>query len=389
VPDWREALLDDCRAVLAQVRSSAPEYSAIQVEPVIGPTGHRIDGNILARAKCLWAAQYEPRPFVDPVLDGLFRAEIDWHRQAPFQDCSDQLTLAAYLVALERPAGVLSLMWSAKRANFDTWCGFDGRFLGVGGVSAAIAEVKAREPVDRDLLDRLVDGSDARFSDSEVATFLDDLAVYFPADPSLEPPYTWFDRARLLGDNDAARAEVEDLTRSQTPPSDDGLQHMLASIGHFGDALTVQLRVVASRGGQRANPLAGIRLAELRRQAGMFERALGTLKNSRRGVSQETDTNGYLRRRLAEEGFLLAVATGGRLAANAFAFADEIALDRTIRQVVRINSREPSDEWLPLVVLEAGARAATNAGESRRAADYQDRASRERQRIKHASGLTP
>ncbi|HWG73142.1 MAG TPA: hypothetical protein VG184_03695 [Acidimicrobiales bacterium] len=383
---WSEVLVAECRSVLEQVRSSAPDYAGIRVEPVAGPSGYRADGNIQVRAKCLWAVQYEPRPFADPVLEELFRAEIAWHRQAPFQGYSDQLKLAAYLVALGRPEGVLSLMWTAKGANFDTWCGFDSRFLGVGGVSAAIEEASAAEPVDTDLLRHLVGDSGPRFSDNDVATYLDEVADYFPAQPSDEPPSTWFERARLLGDTVAAREALDDWVRSDTPPSDDGLQHNLASIGYFGDAVAVQLRVVAANGGERAKPLAGIRLAELQRKARLFDTAFDSLKRTRRGVNDTTDKNGYVRRRLAEEGFLLAAGTEGRLARRAFILADEVAQDRTIHQVVRISGSEPSDEWLPLVVLEAGADAATNVGEHGRADEYRDRASRERQRIRAATG---
>lgn len=386
VASWSESLVVECRSALEQVRSSAPDYVGIRVQPVVGPSGHSTDGNMPIRAKCLWAAQYEPRPFVDPVVEELFRAEIDWHRQAPFQGYSDRLKLAAYLVALERPTGVLSLMWAAKRANFDTWCGLDSRFLGVGGVSAAIDEAKAEEPVDQDLLKHLLGDDDARLSDSNVAMYLDELALYFPADPSDEPSFTWFERARLLGDTVAAREALEEWVRSDTPPPDDGLQHSLASIGYFGDAVAVQVRVVAAQGGERAKPIAGIRLAELQRRAGLFEDAFDSLKRSRRGVGPATDRNGYLRRRIAEEGFLLAASTSGRLAKRAFTLADEVAQDRRIHQVVRIRGADPSDEWLPLVVLEAGADAAMNVGDSRRASEYQDRAARERQRIRPATG---
>ena len=277
-------------------------------------------------------------------------------------------------------------MWAAKIANFDTWCGLDSRFLGVGGVTAAIEEARAEEPLDQDLLKHFLGDHDARFSDSDVVMYLDELAVYFPGDPSDEPPYTWFERARLLGDTVAVREALEDWVRSDSPPSDGGLEHSLASIGYVGDAVAVQIRVVAAQGGERAKPLAGIRLAELQRRAGLFDDALDSPKRSRRGVNPMTDRNGYLRRRIAEEGFLLAAGTGGRLAKRAFTLADKVAQDRTIHQVVRIRGSQPSDEWLPLVVLEAGADAAMNVGESRRASEYQDRAARERQRIRPATG---
>ena len=78
---------------------------------------------------------------------------------------------------------------------------------------------------------------------------------------------------------------------------------------------------------------------------------------------------------------MLAVKAEGRLAAKAFAFADDVAADKTIRQVVKINGQAPSDEWLPLVVLEAGAAAAVAVGNASRASHYEDRAQHERRRI--------
>src|ERR1700683_1007883 len=64
VASWSESLVVECRSALEQVRSSAPDYVGIRVQPVVGPSGHTTDGNMPIRVKCLWAAQYEPRPFV-------------------------------------------------------------------------------------------------------------------------------------------------------------------------------------------------------------------------------------------------------------------------------------------------------------------------------------
>lgn len=377
----RDALLDDCRSVLAGVRATAPAYPDIQIATTTDEHGDLTDDHRPTRAKCLWALQYEPRPVVDPVLEVLLRAETAWHRIAPFQGYTDELKLAAYLVALSPPAGVTELMWSAKGANFDTWCGLDSRFLGAGGVDEAIKAALASDPLDRDLLDHLTADGARRFGDVEVAELLDEMGGYFPPAAVDEPPFTWFERARLLGDTVGAKLALDAWTASDSPPSDEGLQHHLGAIGFFEEAAAVQRHVVATKGGERSSPAAGVRLAELLREAGQIGEALRSLRRSRRGISVASDSNGYLRRRLVEEGFRLAVDAEGPLAAEAFAFADDVAADRTIRQVVKIDGPTPSDEPLPLVVLEAGAAAATAVGSSGRASHYEDRAQQERRRI--------
>ena len=375
------ALLEDCRSTLARVRTAAPNYSDIEVATSTGPDGYLTDDHRQTRAKCLWAMQYEPRPVVDPLVEALLRAETQWHRVAPFQGYTDELKLAAYLVALHPPPGVLELMWNAKRANFDTWCGFDSQFLAAGGVDEAVSLASTANPVDDDLLGHLLSDGAPRFTDAEVSELLEEMAQYFPSAPEDEPPFTWFERARLLGDSEGAKAALDDWSASPTPPSDESLQYYLGSIGLFADAVTVQRRVVAEKGGERSDPSTGIRLAELLREAGQLAEAMSVLRRSRRGISPSTDANGYRRRCLAEEGFRLAMAAEGRLAAQAFAFADDVAADRSIRQMVTIVGAPPSDEWLPLVVLEAGWRAANAVGDAARAAHYEDRARRERRRI--------
>lgn len=289
---------------------------------------------------------YAPRPLADPLVD------------------------------------VLQLMWDAKRANFDTWCAFDGRFLLAGDVDQAIGAAGTAESADRGLLERLTEVGAPRFTDTDVSELLDEMSQYFPATPADEPPFTWFERARLLGDVASAKTALDDWSASGSTPSDEALQHYLGGIGLYDEAAIAQRRVLAAKSGERSDPGAGIRLAELLREAGHLDDALPALRRSWRGISRSTDANGHRRRCLAEEGFNLAVVAEGRLAKKAFAFADDVAADRTIRQVVTIHGVPPSDEWLPFVVLEAGAAAALAVGNRERAAHYEERARHERRRIR-------
>jgi hypothetical protein len=387
VLEWQAELLADWRAELELARADRPHYERIRFRRGLDGEGLKIDENRVNRAKVLWALQYERQPADLELVRTVLREEIAWHREAPFQGLADELTLAAYLVAQDSAPDDLELMWLAKTANFDAWCGFDIRFLGIGGVETAIRAARSQEPPDDDLLSKLIgsDGAPA-FSDDNVDAHLRELAATFPTAPDDEAPASWFSRARLAGDFHRARLALDAWAASASPPSASGLQHSLGTIGCFNEAVQVQQQVVANAGGIVNDVLAGIRLAELQRQAGQLEEGFTTIRACRQALRRVPDDNGFLRRRVAEEGFLLATAASGRLASKAFRLADEVAQDRTIRQVVVIKSAEPSDEWLPLVVLEAGRDAAEHVQDAARADAYARRAARERARIDTALG---
>ena len=207
-------LVADWRTVLANVRTDAPDFASIRFAKGFDDEGLMWDKHKLVRSKCLWALQYDRSEHDDPLVRVALESEAAWLKVAPFQGLSDELDLAAFLLAKRPPSDAVVLMWQAKTSNFDTWVGFDSRFLGVGGVSDAIRHATETDPIDTDLLDHLRDGVTPRFTDSEVAAFLQEMARRFPASPETEPPYVWFDRSRRSYEYASARSRLVSEPRS-------------------------------------------------------------------------------------------------------------------------------------------------------------------------------
>lgn len=366
---WRDEILVRWRTLLAEVSASGPDYEAIRCVVAEDDEGMTFDANLGARARCLWALQYETDELDSPHLRQfrveLLREEIAWHRAAPFQGLSPELELASLLVARSPEGGGLDLLWEAKRANFDTWCGSDSRLLGAGGVQAAIDRAE-----DEDLLELLLDGDGWRVTDTDVAAALETAARRFPADPAEDSHEVWFDRLANLGDV-AAAVVLQAWRDSSTPPDDGELQFALASIGRHGEAADAQERALEQRGGAAADFYGALRLAELRRVAGQFDEALAAVEGAATVVAEASDPTGYQRRCVANEAFLIAASAGGPLARRAFDLGHAHARRR------RLFRPEP----LPLVVLEAAHAAAGAVGEGRAERSYRARAAKERARI--------
>jgi len=100
-----------------------------------------------------WALQYDQGERDGRLLRFLLTEETAWHRKAPFQGLTEELHLAAYLVAIAPQPGDVMLMWAAKRSNFDPSGGFDSRYLAVEGIVAAVELARGLdEPRDGSLL---------------------------------------------------------------------------------------------------------------------------------------------------------------------------------------------------------------------------------------------
>jgi|GEM_PF-2138829 len=370
----RAELILEWANTLKSVRTTAPGFAPIVVAPVVDEDGMTSDENRLCRAKCLWALQYSRLKDDDRLVRALFESETAWHRMAPFQGLADELRLAATLLAHDPPEDTLDLMWQAKTANFDTWCGLDSRFLGVGGVDDAISDAQAMLPVDDNLMDHLMDGEDARFSDAEVAVYLDEMSTAFPGTPEAEAPFRWFDRAQKCGETVLAKLLLDEWCENDAPP-DSSLQRYLASIGHYQEAVDVQRRVVTMPTDGLMTTHNMIRLAELERLAGSYGDALTTLRRATEALARlSRPPAGNTLRRLAEEGFLLCLVADDPTATRAFKFADSIADSL---------GGPPNSDPLPLIVLRSARDAARKIGKKRRARHYEKRAEIERARIGH------
>ena len=104
------------------------------------------DLNAAKRYQLLKAMQYNRLETDEPILVELLKAEIERHQKEPFQGLEPALSLNAFLLSLYRKPAYTELFVAAKKANFDTYCGFDYQFLISAGIQetyAYIDEVKA------------------------------------------------------------------------------------------------------------------------------------------------------------------------------------------------------------------------------------------------------
>ncbi|TWW00308.1 hypothetical protein [Chitinophaga pinensis] len=86
------------------------------------------------RSNLITALKFAPLPTDEPLLQELFRQEIKRAEKDPFQGCGDAMMLAASLLSRFKNPENVWLFTAAKRANFDTSCGFDYEFLVSAGI---------------------------------------------------------------------------------------------------------------------------------------------------------------------------------------------------------------------------------------------------------------
>ncbi len=362
------------RAALAEARADDASWPSLAFQPGTNAEGHTIDEHLAARARVLWALQYDHGAADGALLRFLLSEEIAWHRESPFQGLGDELSLAAYLAALAPQPGDALVMWAAKQANFDTWCGFDSQYLAVEGVAAAVDLARGLdEPRDGSLLDHLLNDEDEpRFTDEDVRGFVDSMSTLFPADPELEWPVTWANRARLVEDYPTAIKAIEAWKHSNDPPSARTLQYEYAWAHDYPAAVEAQRIAIAEMGDPSGLPGELARLVELERLAGDFPAAAEDLRRGRRALKRLADDTGYKHRQVAEQGFLLAGSDPDlRRARSSFDLAE------------KVSRRVPS---LPLVVLAAARDAAAHVGDEARRAHWSERAAKERARIDRELG---
>ena len=92
----------------------------------------------------------------------------------------EDLCLFSYLVAAHKQIEDVLLIWSAKDADFDTWCGFDGELLSFMGIETTINYLKNLETVESEkVLDYMKEYNQVDIDDyfSEEHYYLEDPSV--------------------------------------------------------------------------------------------------------------------------------------------------------------------------------------------------------------------
>ncbi|MBU2664224.1 hypothetical protein KOI35_12045 [Actinoplanes bogorensis] len=356
---------------LARMRASGTAWPELAYEQATGDDGYDFDRNAVARAQVLWALQYDRRPGDHALVRWLAEQEAVCRREAPFQGLTEETELAGLLLAeYRRPADVW-LQWQLKRANFDTWCGYDIEHVVAAGADQTLSLVRASEHDHRtDILERLLDAEGRpALSDEDVAEWFEQQRLRFPPDPAAEDPLTWIARAQLIGDRALARDLIDrwaaDRPRDQATVTQ--LRYELAAIGAFAEAAAAQRERLTFAEGAWDTASGWCELAELERRAGHHVAAWEALRTARRALD---DVSGWtevgLGRGYMAEMFQLAVAAPSEPAHEIFTAADAEA---------------GSFPGLPLNTLRFAVEAAVNVGDEPRAEHYRQLAAAEQQRI--------
>ncbi|SFF74844.1 hypothetical protein SAMN05421541_12078 [Actinoplanes philippinensis] len=353
------------------MRETPEAWRELRYEKGAAADGYDCDVNAVRRAQVLWALQYDRRAGDLALVRWLAEAEALCRREAPFQGLTEEAELAGFLLAEYRQVEDVWTQWELKRANFDTWCGYDIEHVVAAGVATTIDFVRDSEhPYREEVLDRLLgDDGQPECSEDDVVAWARRRRMVFPRDPAGESALTWVARARLAGADETARQWLDRWAagRPRDRETVSRLRFELADLGAFAEAAAAQRELVAFGGTAWDRASAWLSLAELERKAGGHDAAWAALRECGRTLG---DVSGWtevgLGRTFVHELFLLAGEAGDDLAGAVFAEAD-----RRAAVVPR----------LPLVALQAAAEAAGRAGHPERAGHYRRARDAEQRRI--------
>ncbi|MFC4066697.1 hypothetical protein [Actinoplanes subglobosus] len=356
--------MENARHELGRMRESPEAWRELRYEQTTGADGYDCDRNATRRATVLWALQYDRRPEDLALVRWLAEQEAVCRRKAPFQGLTETTELAGFLLAEYRQPEDVWLQFTIKRANFDTWCGYDREYLFAAGTDKTLDLVRSSTHPFRDEVLEL-----STVSDDDLPDWAAGKRSFFPADPSDEDPLTWVDRAEMTGDLRLARSLLDEWAADRPRDRDtlSELRYRLTGLGAFAEAAAVQRERLAFAESAWDRASAWQDLAALERQSGDHLAAWTALIECRHALRDVDDwTEVGLGRNYIEELFALAAAAGPPVSADAFVEAERNA---------------PDFPDLPLVILQAATAAATNVGDPARAAHYAELAAAEQRRI--------
>lgn len=288
--------MEAAQCELERMRRSSGEWEELRYERATGADGHDCDRNAVRRAKALWALQYDRKTDDLPLIRWLAEQEARCRHEAPFQGLSEETELAGFLLAEHRQVEDVWLHWEIKRANFDTWCGYDLEYLFAAGVRATIAFVRDSGHADQDsVLELLLDGEGRScVSEEGLAEWSQRQRSRFPTDPADEDPLTWVERAKLAGDRELALRELARWAagRQRDKATLAQLRYQLADLEAYAEAARVQRESLVYADTPWDSASAWQTLAGLERRAGDHHAAWEALRECRRaldGVSGWTE----------------------------------------------------------------------------------------------------
>lgn len=355
--------------LLAQLRASRAEWKRIEFNPT-GELGRdRSDQNAAQRRHLAWALQRDYQQGDAELARFALAHEVSWREEDPWQGIGESLEILAGLVALQRRVENVWSLARAKRANFDTGCGFSIEYAFAAGVRSTLAYVSQSDHSDREETLAVLTDDDGgpRVDEDDVARWLSREWWSLPVEPAANAD-VWFDRALSLGMKDAARAFLHDWVRAS-----EGTSGMSSALAYRLEELECWREASAARREnfeqlldpfQQASEACAIAHAE--RKSGDSQEALRWLNIAAGFHLEHADWSELgLARSFVEECFRCAASEGFEEARRAFALADRFA---------KVTPR------LPLLALRAAVDAA-QAIQSSRSAHYERLLAREEERV--------
>ena len=369
-----DVLLQDGLELLAQMRSDRAAWSRIAYLPENDPQGSRRDAHDRARLQLAWALERDFQPSDAPLLRFALDEEVKWRHEDPWQGIGETLEILAELTASLRDVQDVWVLARAKRANFDTHCGFDRRHICAGGVTKTEAYVRSSDHPEKDsVLELFLDKQGLpQFDDDEVTSWLANRLDARTLDAE-QASRVWFERALALGRKDIASQLLD--TQMQRGPQDPsslrGYASDLEALERFAEASVLckarfdSIEDAFERAGEAQY------IARLERWAKNPEEARHWLHIAGKlHAENETWREVGLGRMFVEECFLCVVALGAERGIEMFSLAERFA-----KETPR----------LPLVALEAAVLAAETV-KSPRIGAYRRRRTTEAKRIEKLCG---
>lgn len=214
--------------ILRLLRNNEIDISDFQYRAAIDSEGHSYDENHRKRFQLLISLQYDRTKNDQPLLQELLRQEIEMHRKAPFQGLFPSIQLNSFLLSTFRNPENIWLFLDAKRANFDTHCGFDSEYLISGGIKQTFDLVdKSNNESKKDFYEYIGKTIESlEITENDLKTWLTNKSLEFNDKPALENIEDEIQLAIDLDEKDILKKKILEWTESLKTWNDQTLRKL-------------------------------------------------------------------------------------------------------------------------------------------------------------------
>lgn len=192
-------MLQPYQELLQHLRDDPGTWPELAYAPEPHPEWTRVDANYARRLGVLVCLQYDRRPEDHALVRYLFEQEVAARKDDPFQGDSPALHLGAFLLARYRSGADVPLLWQAKQANFDTWCGFDARCLLAADRDAGLEWIASLPPETQETLAEMLGKTPEAVGPEELDEWWREKREEYPEREQDEDPQSLAERAITLG----------------------------------------------------------------------------------------------------------------------------------------------------------------------------------------------